>query len=451
MDKKTIPDVEGNFIAILLQHPQKIYDVMIDKSFFGDNQHKAFFSIMEFLAETRDIDELDFDPPTLNKLCYEDTALKKTLNNVFKGKGETLQYLQSLKEFDVSVKNIDIYEEKLIKAKVTNKLINENEKIKEDIMENYNDYTKEEIIDKMENSVLKISNNYANKEDNIEHISEKTYQEYAERDYKENDFVGLPSPFPTVDERTKGILRPGSVSIFNAATGIGKSMVLKQIVKKLAVDYGKTVYWGANEMNKNEQKDRLLVEIINGVTPKEIETGIYNKPSNKKLKEKVMTGGKKMSEADIFFDKLRGFTPEQLVRRAKYFKKRYDIDVFVWDYIKLSSGKPSNEESRMYLGRIVDMMKENIADPLGIPIISASQSKTYEWFMPAESENIRRNCTFFASIKQKTPDEISDSPLKGEYKMYIGKDRYGGGTHNSPKDDCIGLNFDKNNLKFYEV
>jgi len=455
MDKIDIKIHEANLISILLKNPELIYEIDLDKTYFsnkkGKNHHRAMFAVMSYLSSKKDIDQLVFDSMTLLNIAKKHKDIAQVFKNVFDSEKDFIQYVSSLKEFDVDKNNIDFYIEELKKAKAANKLFEKNQNLYEDIMNNYDNYNKEDIINIAEESILKLGTIVSNDQDNSEHVGDNIIDFYDNREASENEFVGLPTPWEALNKRTTGILKPGDVTIFNANTGVGKSVLLKQIASLLGIAYGKTVYWAFNEMLHNQQRDRLIAENTNKyITIDQIKKGIYNKKGNEKMKEDVLDAAKKIKQSNIYLDRIRNYTPEQLVRKAKYYKKRFDIDVFIWDYVKLSGGKKRGEENRHFLGRVVNMLKENIADPLGIPVVTASQAKTYEWHMPAESEDIRRNCTNFVSIYKKSNKEIKKSPLGGKYKMFVGKAR-DGGEHNDPKADGIELDFNKKKLQFYEM
>lgn len=346
---------------------------------------------------------------------------------------------------------MEVHIEELVKAKITNELENKNNSFFEELERNYESLQVDEIINKAETNVLEIANKYINVDDNQPKlIGEGIVDEYANREYNSKGFVGYPSPFPVLDELTNGILRPGSVTLFNAKSGIGKSIILKNIVKRIGYDHKKPIYWGFNEMTKKEQKDRLLAEIIDDpkIDTRFISNGIYNKPGNEKYKKQVLSAAKSLEDTPIYFDQIRGYTPENLVQRARYFKKRYGIIGFVWDYVKKSSAYTGEKKQlRHWLGDVVNYMKEEIADPLNIFVVSAVQSKTYEDNLPAESADMWRQSTAFITLKRVDRKKSFNGE---DYGLTVIKNRYGE-EHDNKDEDWIPLILNKSKLLFEEI
>lgn len=410
--------------------------------------------------------ESEFDAMTITSIAEQYDEIKQAFKNVWGGsskntKTEVIKYVETLKQLPTDPSNIDLHIKELIKADAVNELVETNEGFKEKLNENYGEWDLERIVAEAESSLLTVSNKYFTISAEPELIGDGMMDEYLNRTVTPNGFLGLPTPYNTLNKLTKGILRKGSVSIINANTGVGKSIFLKSVVKYLGVDLGIPVYFGANEMTKSEQRDRLLTEVI-GVPHGIIENGLYNSPDEyftwdgrkyktKDIKEKVIEGIKIIEDAPIYLDQIRGFTPEILVQRAKYFKTRYDIEVFAWDYIKRSSAyTDSQAKLRHWLGNCVNVAKEEIADRLDIAFISASQAKVYDPFLSKESAEIQDYCTAFISLRRLSPKEKKLNPCGGDYGVSVLKNRYGA-EHGNPESEWIPFDLDQQRLRFVEI
>ncbi|MFW6029055.1 MAG: DnaB-like helicase C-terminal domain-containing protein [Halanaerobiales bacterium] len=416
---------------------------------------------MDYISQQKDIDNLEFDSMTIYSIAKRFPEIQKVLKKIFDNSNDFIRYIETLKELPVDPKNIDIHIEELKRKNFINDIKN---KYQEGLEADYSSQSPEDIIKDAESSILQVANRYmvdTNTEE-PEQIGKGLRDEYLQRSPTPNGFQGLPIPSAgELNEFTGGLLRPGSVTVINAQTGIGKSIFLKSVVKHIGYDLGYPIYWGANEQNKNEQKDRLLAEIADipiGI----IENGLYNHPDNKfqykgnsyntgKLKEKVMNAVDELESAPIFIDQIRGYTPEILVQRAKYFKTRHDIAAFVWDYVKEPSDYGGDEgKLRHWLANVVINMKEQIADPLEIPVLTASQAKTYEYWMSAESYGIEKFCTSFCLLRELSEKEKAENPLGGNYGFTVKKNRFGA-KHEDYKNRWIGMDFDKTKLKFQKA
>ncbi|MFW6015378.1 MAG: DnaB-like helicase C-terminal domain-containing protein, partial [bacterium] len=440
-------------ISCILKKPDLIYEVKskIYRNYFLNKHNKAIFVTIEYLSQKTDIDKLELDSSTLITILRRFNRLQKEVDKKFKDKKELVKYIETIRGLTVSPNNVEVHIEELVKAKITNELENKNNSFFEELERNYESLQVDEIINKAETNVLEIANKYINVDDNQPKlIGEGIVDEYANREYNSKGFVGYPSPFPVLDELTNGILRPGSVTLFNAKSGIGKSIILKNIVKRIGYDHKKPIYWGFNEMTKKEQKDRLLAEIIDDpkIDTRFISNGIYNKPGNEKYKKQVLSAAKSLEDTPIYFDQIRGYTPENLVQRARYFKKRYGIIGFVWDYVKKSSAYTGEKKQlRHWLGDVVNYMKEEIADPLNIFVVSAVQSKTYEDNLPAESADMWRQSTAFITLKRVDRKKSFNGE---DYGLTVIKNRYGE-EHDNKDEDWIPLILNKSKLLFEEI
>ena len=414
--------------------------------------------IMDYISQQKDVNDIEFDPMTIYSIAKRFSNIQEVLKKIFKDSNDFIRYIKTLKDLPVDPKNVDIHIKELKRLNMINDLKEEYQK---GLTADYQEESPEEIIKSTEASILKISNRYMVNSNNEEpeQIGEGLRDEYLQRDPNPNGFKGLPFPVNIgIDQFTGGLLRPGSVTVINAQTGAGKSIFLKNVVKHIGYDLGYPVYWGANEQTKSEQKDRLLAEIAEipiGI----IENGLYNSPNEvfqfrgdtfntEQTKNQLMEAIDGLESAPIFIDQIRGYSPEILVQRAKYFKTRHNIASFVWDYVKESSSYSGQDKQlRHWLDNVILTMKEQIADPLGISVLTASQAKTYEYWMSAESYGIEKFCTAFLLLRELSEKEKNENPLGGDYGLTVKKNRFGG-KHEAYKSRWFGMDFDKQRLKF---
>jgi len=458
--------LEQNIISILLKEPQRIYKVasQIRPDYFSDNpnrkQNKAIFMIMDYISRKKDVEELEFDSITILSVANKHDNLNKAIKSIFSKKEDFIQYIETLREAPIDPSNIDIHIEELKKVNITNDLYYNLNSFQEELLDGYQEWGQEEIIDKAESSILEISNRYNADEDRLFISANKNRLErYKKKKPNKNGFAGLPLHLNTVNKFSRGLLKEGSVTILNAQTGVGKSMFLKNVAKFLAIDNNIPVYLGANEQNIEEQEERIIQEIT-GLPTIIIENNLYNSDKEtieidgnvyktEKCREKVYQAVQQIEEAPLYFDKISGYTAGSLVQRAKYFKKRHNIQLFIWDYVKESTATSIEDgHLRHWLANIVRSLKEDVADRLGISVLTASQAKTYEFWMSAESYGIEKFCTGFCLLRQL--DSKERRPFDGEYAFTIKKNRYGK-EHTDYKNQWISLDFDEKYLKFEET
>lgn len=457
--------VEQNIISCLLKKPTLVYEVgsQIDKSYFSDDpnrkQNKAIFMILDYISRKKDLDAIEFDSMTILSIAQKFDEVNKALKKIFNSSEEFVKYIETLRESPIDPSNVDIHIEELKKINVANDLSIELECYQDELEDKYNRWDIKDIIEKAESSILKVSNTHNAGRDAFSDEDEDIITRYENSQPNFNKFIGLPMPFDKVNKFSRGLLRKGSVTVINANTGVGKSMALKNVGKFLAVDNDIPVYLGANEQNIHEQEQRIIQEIT-GIPTVIIENNLYNAPDDfievegrkyntKKCKNEILSAVKKIQEAPLYFDKISGYTAETLIQRAKYFKKRHNIQVFIWDYVKESTSTSLEDgQLRLWLSNIVRAMKEDIADKLGIAVLTASQAKTYEYWLSGESYGIEKYCTSFCLLRKL--DSKERKPMGGEYAFTVKKNRYGK-EHPDFRNNWIEMTFDETNLIFKEV
>ena len=453
-------------MSIALQEPETIHEItsQIDKSYFTNDpkrkQNKALFMILDYISRQKDVEELEFDTMTILSVCSKIDNLNRVINNIFENKEEFASYIETLRESPVDSSNLSFHVKELKKINITNELYHTLQDYQEELLDNYQKWDKENIIDNLESKVLEVSNKYnADESRTFIEANKDRIDKYKDKKPIENGFVGLPTPFDRVNKFTRGLLRPGSVTVINAKTGTGKSIFLKNVAKFLAIDNGIPVYLGANEQKINEQEERIIKEIT-GLPMIIIENNLYNanrkyikvdgdKYNTKECKEKVLSAVKKIDESPLYLDQIRAYTPQTLVQRAKYFKRRYNIQTFIWDYVKETSASVAQDIAlRHWLSGIVETMKEEIADRLNLPVLTASQAKTYEELMAAESFGIHKFSTNFSVLRKL--DDKEKRPFDGNYGLTVKKNRYGR-AHKDPENQWISMEMDEDYLKFQEI
>jgi len=458
--------VEQNIISILLKKPELIHKVtsQIKPEYFTDSpnrkQNKAIFMTMDYISRKSNIEELKFDSMTIMSVVNKHPSLSESLKNIFPKQEEFVQYIETLKESPIDPSNLDIHLEELKKINITNELYQNLDRFNEELLNNYKEWGKNEIIDKAETEILNVSNKYNADESQVYiNANKDVLERYKEKKPNKNGFSGFPTNLDRVNKFSRGLLKRGSVTVINAQAKTGKSMFLKSQAKFLAIDNGIPVYLGANEQNIEEQEKRIIQEIT-GLPTIIIENNLFNSPKEiievegetykvDNLKEKVYNAVEKIEEAPIFFDKISGYTPSSLVQRARYFKKRHNIQVFIWDYVKESSATSlADGQLRFWLSNVVRTLKEEIADALDLAVLTASQAKTYEYWLSAESYGIEKFSTSFCILRKLENKEKSG--FDGDYAFTIKANRYGR-EHGDFRNDWISLDLNEKYLRFEEI
>ena len=117
------------------------------------------------------------------------------------------------------------------------------------------------------------------------------------------------------------------------------------------------------------------------------------------------------------------FDAQSIYTAVKKVKHTQGIDVLIVDYFK-GKGEGDAFASYQELGRLVDMVKNQICGDMNIAGIGAAQATVNG--KVADSAKIGRNASTIAIIQDKTPDEIeADGAECGNKKLRIVLNRNG--------------------------
>ena len=458
--------VEQNILSILFKKPRLIYNVtsQIKPEYFSDNpnrkQNKAIFMCMDFISRKNDVEDLQFDSMTILSVVSKHKKLAESLKRIFPKQEDFIHYIESLKDSPIDPSNLNIHLEELKKINIANDLHTRLENFNDSLVTSYKEWDKNQITDKVETEILEVTNEYNTDESQVFISANKDIVDrYKKMKPNENGFSGFPMNLDRVNKFSRGLLREGSVTVINAPTKTGKSIFLKSQAKWLAIDNGIPTYLGANEQKIEEQIDRLVQEITGLPTiiiqnrlfnsdreEIEVDNKIYNVT---KVRKKVYDALQTIEDAPLYLDKISGYTPSTLVQRARYFKKRHGASVFIWDYVKESSSTTTGDGNlRFWLSEVVRTLKEEIADNLGMAVLTAAQSKTYEYWMSAESYGIEKFSTAFCLLRKLENKEKQG--FSGDYAFTIKSNRYGR-EHSDFRNEWISLDLNEEKLRFEEV
>jgi len=458
--------VEQNILSILFKKPRLIYNVtsQIKPEYFSDNpnrkQNKAIFMCMDFISRKNDVEDLQFDSMTILSVVNKHKKLAESLKRIFPKQEDFIHYIESLKESPIDPSNLNIHLEELKKINIANDLQNDVGRYLDNLPENYKKMDQDEIIRGVETEVLEITNKY-NADEQQTYISANKDRLERYKNYKpnNNDYSGLPTPFDKLNKFTGGVLRKGSVTVVNAKSNVGKSLLLKNVAVFLAIEHNIPVYFGANEMRVREVEQRVIAERAN-LPMIIIENNLYNSDRDtikvngetydtKTCKKKVLDAVKELDDAPLYLDQVRGYDATVLAQRARYFKRRHNISVFIWDYVRESNSPEAQKKPlRLFLGGIIESMKEDIADRLGISVLTASQANQHNVLAPNESADIWRFSTAFLVLRKLK--EKDKQGFEGDYALSVVKNRYGK-VHPDPLNNYFSLDLNVGRLRFEEV
>ncbi|QFR56504.1 replicative DNA helicase [Bacillus phage 056SW001B] len=324
--------------------------------------HKFIYMSMLYLLKKGQ----DLDPISIMNVYTSEKA---------KGAIEELggiEYIESIKNFPAAP-NTGLFVEHIKQASARRDMYRKAEEIQQAALKDQ-DKPLEEILSETEEKFRQLTLMYQINEQVVK-VGTGIGSRLKERALKPKDVIGLKTGWAKFDLACHGLV-DGELTIVGARSKVGKSTVLLNWCKKLAVDDGVPILYIDTEMYTEEQEDKLI-SIISGVPHDEIRSGMYGQDTiNGYAKDKIKAvaeAAKKLSNAPLYHIYLPNFTPEKIQALARQYKLEHGVRLIVFDYIKLpSSNSNLGDKEYQALGYLTSSLKD-LAGILQVPVISAVQ------------------------------------------------------------------------------
>ena len=251
-------------------------------------------------------------------------------------------------------------------------------------------------------------------------------------------YAGIPFKFPALNDYAT--IERGELFIFGAEQKQGKSMMLLNCaVDLLQHDYA--VLYLDSELNTRLFTARILAHLT-GIEYKRLTSGNYSEEEERRIMEaKEWLKTRKFTHLYIpTFDQHSIYTAVKKVNHTQ------GLDVLIVDYFK-GKGEGDAFDSYQELGRLVDMVKNQICGEMNIAGIGAAQATVTGKL--ADSAKIARNASTIAMISDKTPEEIeADGAECGNKKLRVTVNRNG---MQMAQGEYIDLLFDGNHILYQQA
>ena len=267
-------------------------------------------------------------------------------------------------------------------------------------------------------------------------VIDECWEEIKERQGR--GFAGIPFKFPALNEYAT--IERGELFIFAAEAKQGKSMMLLNCaVDLLKQDLG--VLYLDSELNTRLFTARMIAHLT-GIEFKRITSGAYGDDEERSINDAIeWLKTRRFTHIYIpMFDQQSIYTAVKKVNHTQ------GIDILIVDYFK-SRGEGDAYASYAELGRLVDVVKNEICGSMNIAGIGAAQSNASG--RVADSAKIGRNASTIAFIRDKTPDEIeTDGAECGNKKLFVALNRNG---MQMAQGEYIDLVFDGNLISYEQA
>jgi replicative DNA helicase len=237
---------------------------------------------------------------------------------------------------------------------------------------------------------------------------------------REKGQPGLPSGFPTLDSRTGG-LRPGSLFVIAAGTGVGKSLLAANIALAARVP---TILFSL-EMTGLEVAERIIAA-ASGVAATQIQRG------NVSNAEILVLERAAEAHQRIWIDERPAPSVAEIAATARSLHRRENAGLVIVDYLQIV--RPQQDERREAEVAAVARGLRALGRQLNVPVIALAQLNRDG--MVRDSAVIEHEAHVLAVFERKKGSESATLELR--------KNRHG-------PHDSIALRFDKKTLRLREV
>lgn len=255
---------------------------------------------------------------------------------------------------------------------------------------------------------------------------------------QDNGMIGFPFKFKTLNNYAT--IERGELFIFAAEAKQGKSMMLLNCAADLLQQDAAVLYIDS-ELNSRMFTCRLIAHLT-GIEFARVKSGLYTEAEKQKISDAI-TWLKTKKFTHLYMPM---FDPQSIYTAVKKVKHTQGLDVLIVDYFK---GPSDGDAWTSYaeLGKLTDLVKNQIAGEMGIAAIGAAQATATG--KVADSAKIGRNASTICVIQDKTPEEIQTDGVEcGNKKMRVVLNRNGA---QQTSGEYIDMEFDGNHILYSEA
>lgn len=224
------------------------------------------------------------------------------------------------------------------------------------------------VVDGLERDLIRISEN--REENQTPGIKELVQQSLADIESLKNRTVtGLSTGYPDFDSMTGG-LQQGEMIVITARPSVGKTSLAMNIAEKAALDLNLPVGVFSLEMKAKALVTRMICS-RSRVNLRAVREGFLSQ--NDMFRTAAVAG--RIQKAPLYIDDSSGLSITQLRAKARRMKQRYDIKLFVIDYLQLLNAMGGRRKSDNRQQEVSDISCgiKGLAKELDVPVLVLSQ------------------------------------------------------------------------------
>lgn len=422
---------ESGVIATLLHHPEYIYySENLMPNHFTDKDNRCVYTAVQNLVKK---EIYTADPYNILQELSSSEATRAYSEYL------TVERLQELVDMsDVlsrnSIEEYKLLSDNILRAAFRRELYNDLKACEKRVLENDADDIGRVVYD-----ILDVTISGYTRSEEIPDFGEKVDGLWQDVESHQNGFCGIPFFIEALNDYVT--MEKGELVVVAAPQKGGKSMfMLDSAVHALRL--GETVMYIDSELS-----DRLflcrMVAYLTGIDFNAVKNGRYTSEEYAEI-QKALCWIKQQKFVHLY---MPIFDQKELYLAVKKIYNRYDgLGLLIVDYIK-SSGDADAFATYQELGRLTDLIKNDICGAMNIPGLAAAQLTDGGGL--ADSKKIGRNSSTILTITDKTQEEMeTDGEECGNKKLFVRFNRNG---MQMAHGEYIDLAFNGNKIDFRQA
>lgn len=310
--------------------------------------------------------------------------------------------------------------------------------------------SRNDINKKIEERILEVKSKYSSRHQ-VKMIGEKTDELMEIITSNDGIEIGFETSLPLLSKFVT--YRKGELTIYSAKAKVGKSQLVVNECYSMAIQRGIPVMILDTELQTKTFFIRLMARIT-GYTFKFIESGRWK--SNPACCEKVNEAKNLIDNSPISHTYIVGWTQDEIYNEIKRMKIQYDIQVVIYDYIKVEEVTAKISEHQL-LGNITNWLKNGIAGDLDLAVIALAQMSDYvsddRGIKIANSEKIKNYASTVIFLLEKNDEQYARDMEEagGNAYLYVSYNRNGPQMKGDKQNCGININFEKNKAIFKQA
>jgi replicative DNA helicase len=437
MGKLVATTSEGLVIGSVINHPDYLLELSdLKADFFNDKINQIIYMSIKRLYKNgaKTIDSAD-----IYALIESNDSKKQQLERY--GGIDYIEQLRIIGE-DKDINDTKLQAQNIIDCSFKNEMADTLSGL-HDYISVAKDERRNDINKVIEEKILSVKAKYSSGH-KVELINSKTDKIMQLLSEQSGEYMGFDTSIPLLSKFVT--YRKGELVIYSAKAKVGKSQLVVNEAYNMAIIQGIPVMILDTELQTRTFFVRLMARIT-GYSFKFIESGVWK--DYPKVVKKIEHAKELIDKAPISHTYIVDWTHEEIYNEVKRMKIQYDIQVLIYDYIKVEEVTTGVQEHQL-LGNITNWLKNGVAGELDIAVIALAQMSDYvseeRGFKIANSEKIKNYASTVIYLLEKSREQYANDfdELGGNAYFYVSYNRNGPQMSFDQQDIGVNVSFQKN-------